>query len=225
MRLSVKNRPLKISHSYEYTFSNSIIKISLSKQSLLFPVFDERQNRQVGFLLDGPIEVIADLITHSDKGATGELIDETFSTVIFFPVDLPFLSLDHVKENAPVDEFYRYQDMIDSYNKLYRLSRLEMDNYNKHVLLITEKPRTFWLISPNSTFLIRKKEIIGRKGQNKLFWISDKGLVSVSKDGKYRSLSDILDFSRAKNSFQNIFGKPLSILFMNLQDAFSKMYE
>lgn len=222
MRLSVKNRPLKITHSYEYTFDNNIVKISLSKKSLLFPVFNAKENRQVGFLLEGPIGIIADLIVHSQKGAVGELLDDTFSTVILFPVNLPFLSLDHVKETAPVENFEPYQELVSRYNRVFSLNKIGTKDINKHTLIVTQKPQLFWLISPDGAFLIGRKEIIGRKGQKKFLWISKKGLISVNKDGKYRTISDILHVREIKQSFQNIFGKPLANLFSSIQDAFSK---
>ncbi len=222
MRLSIKNRPLKITHSYEYTFDNNIVKISLSKRSLLFPVFNEKENRQIGFLLEGPIGIIADLIVHSQKGAVGELFDETFSTVILFPVNLPFLSLDHVKETSPVENFEPYQELVSKYNRGFSLNKIGLTDINKHTLIATQKPKLFWLISPDGAFSIGNKEIIGRKGQKKFLWISKKGLISVNKDGKYRSIADILQVKEIKQSFQNIFGKPLSNLFSSIQDAFSK---
>jgi hypothetical protein len=222
MRLSVKNRPLKITHSYEYTFDNNIVKISLSKKSLLFPVFNERENKQIGFLLEGPIGIIADLIVHSQKGAVGELFDRTFSTVILFPVNLPFLSLDHVKETSPVENFEPYQELVNKYNRIFSLNKIGITDINKHTLIVTQKPKLFWLISSDGAFLIGKKEIIGRKGPKKFLWISKKGLISVNKDGKYRSVADMLQIKEIKQSFQNIFGKPLSNLFSSIQDSFSK---
>ena len=78
MRLIVKNRPLKTTHSFEYTFDNRHVKLSISKNSILLPVFDENQNRQIGFLLDGPTGIIADLLVHTTKGAVGEIIEDTY---------------------------------------------------------------------------------------------------------------------------------------------------
>jgi len=76
--------------------------------------------------------------------------------------------------------------------------------------------------SSDGAFLIGKKVIIGRKGLKKFLWISKKGLISVNKDGKYISTADILQVKEIKQSFQNIFGKPLANLFSSIQDAFSK---
>ncbi|MCG3260868.1 MAG: hypothetical protein H7644_14030, partial [Candidatus Heimdallarchaeota archaeon] len=84
MRLNIKNRPLKITHSFEYTFNNKQVKISLSKNTILLPVFDEKKNRQIGFLLEGPIGIIADLLVHSQEGAVGEIVEETYSNVLLF---------------------------------------------------------------------------------------------------------------------------------------------
>ncbi|MBY8999506.1 MAG: hypothetical protein KGD64_01190 [Candidatus Heimdallarchaeota archaeon] len=223
MRLSVKNRPLEISHSYEHTFDNNTVKISLSKKSLLFPVFDEKENKQIGFLLEGPLSIIADLIVHSQVGAVGELIEETFSTAILFPVNLPFLSLDHVKESAPVEIFEPYQELVNKYNRVYSLSKMEIADFNKHTIIVTQKPRLFWIISPDSVFLLGKKEIIGRKGQNKLLWISKKGLISVSKKGTYKNIGDMFEIKRIKQTFQSAFEKPLTNLFSSIQNAFSKL--
>ena len=223
MRLSVKNRPLKISHSYEYTFDNDIVKISLSKKSLLFPIFNEKENKQIGFLLEGPLSIIADLIVHSQVGAVGELIEETFSTAILFPENLPFLSLDHVKETPPVENFEPYQELVNKYNHAYTLSKMEIADVRKHTILVTQKPKLFWTIGPNSVFLLGKKEIIGRKGNKKLLWISKKGLVSVNNQGKYRNVGEMFEIDKIKKSFHNTFEKPLSNLFASIQDAFSKI--
>jgi hypothetical protein len=222
MRLSVKNRPLKITHSYEYTFDNNIVKISLSKKSLLFPVFNERENRQIGFLLEGPLGIVADLIVHSDKGAVGELFEETFNTVIFLPADLPFLSLDHVKEANPVENFEPYEDIIRKYNRMFSLNTIGITDISKHKIIVTQKPQLFWVISPDGTFVLSKKEILGRRGQKRLIWISKKGLVSVNKEGRYRSISEMLQVKDIKQSFNKIFGKPLTELFSSIQNEFSK---
>ena len=96
MRLIVKNRPLKTTHSFEYTFDNKHVKLSISKNSILLPIFDEKKNQQIGFLLDGPIGIIADLLVHTKKGAIGEVIEDTYSTALLFPVKLPFLTRDQV---------------------------------------------------------------------------------------------------------------------------------
>ena len=99
------NRPLKITHSYEFTFDNNQVKLSLAKKSILIPVFDQKKNQQIGFILDGPLGITADLVVHSEEGAVGEIVEETYSKVLFLPADLPFLSLDHVKEMSSLEEF------------------------------------------------------------------------------------------------------------------------
>ena len=92
MRLSIENRPLKITHSFEYTLYNKQVKLSFSKNAILLPVFDDRRDIQIGFLLDGPLGVIGDLLVHSKEGAVGEIIEETYSSALFLPAKLPFIT-------------------------------------------------------------------------------------------------------------------------------------
>ncbi|MCG3215922.1 MAG: hypothetical protein KAS63_04375 [Candidatus Heimdallarchaeota archaeon] len=222
MKLSIKNRPLKISHSYEYTFDNKYAKITLSKHSLLFPVFNERQNKQIGFLIDGPIGLIADLLVHSDDGAVGEIIEETYSHILVFPIDPPFLSLDHVKEIKPVENMSPYEEIIRNFKFNFIGSIDNSQTKSKGVLIHTLKKGAMWFIGPRTTYFISPTEIIGRRGEGQLFWLSKREILVVKRNGKIKRLSDVFSIKKARKHFDQNIRVPLNQAFCNFRDIFTQ---
>ena len=212
------NRPLKITHSYEYTFDNNQVKLSLAKKSVLIPVFDHKNNQQIGFLLDGPLGIIADLVVHSEEGAVGEIIEETYSKALFLPADLPFLSLDHVKEMSPLEEFQPYERLISDFN--FQFSRVNISNHlkQKGVLIQTSKPSKTWLITSDSTFLIDSREVLGRRGEMKLIWVGKKEIIFVNEKGRVKSSKDFLSLKKARDLFQRVMDIPYGSIFSSFRD-------
>ncbi|MFW9852154.1 MAG: hypothetical protein ACFFDS_04390 [Candidatus Thorarchaeota archaeon] len=212
------NRPLKITHSYEYTFDNNQVKLSLAKKSVLIPVFDQKNNQQIGFLLDGPLGIIADLVVHSEEGAVGEIIEETYSKVLFLPAELPFLSLDHVKEMSPLEEFQPYERLISDFN--FQFSSFNISNHlkQKGILIQTSKPSKTWLITSDSTFLIGSREVIGRRGEMKLIWVGKKEIIFVNEKGRVKSTKDFLSLKKARDLFQRVMDIPYGSIFSSFRD-------
>jgi len=221
MRLTVKNRPMKTTHSFEYTFDNKHVKLSISKNSILLPVFDDRKNRQIGYLLDGPIGIIADLLVHTNKGAIGEVIEDTYSKALLFPVKLPFLTGDEIKEISPLEETYEYEEILKKYRSQIR--RDDYINYEDKAgfMLQTYNPSSLWFINKNSTFLVGEEEFIVRRGENRLIWVAKDSFTTVSKNGKMFSTTDLFSIKKARKTFHNILDVPLAMIFANLKDIFS----
>ena len=222
MRLGIKNKPLKITHSFEYTFDNKHVKITLSKNTLLFPVFNERQNNQIGFLLDGPIGMTADLLVHSEEGAVGEIVEETYSRILLFPIDLPFLSLDHVKETKPVENIASYEDIIRNFKFQFVCNSSAVRAKENVVLIHTLKKGVMWFLGPNSTYLISPTEIIGRRGEGQLFWLTKGEIIIVSKNGKVRRTGDLLSIKKARKHFDQFVRVPLRQVFTHFRDVFTQ---
>ena len=223
MRLNIKNRPLKITHSFEHTLDNKQVKLSLSKNSVLLPVFDGKRDKQVGFLLDGPIGVIADLLVHSNEGAVGEIVEETYSTALLFPTDLPFLTLDDVKEIQPLENIRPYEEIIRKYSLGIDLHLKSDTRKEKGILINTHKPNHIWLMNKTSTYLLRSSEILGRKGENQLYWLSKKEMLVVKGDGSVRTLKDLFALKKAREIFQRYIVFPLDLMFSRLRDLFAKI--
>lgn len=212
------NRPLKITHSYEYTFNNDQVKLSLAKKSVLIPIFDQKSNQQIGFMLDGPLGITADLVVHSEEGAVGEIIEETYSKVLFLPADLPFLSLDHVKEISPLEEFQPYEKLISDFN--FHFSRANISNHlkQKGVLIQTLKPNRTWLITNDSTFMISSREVLGRRGEMRLIWVGRKEIIFVNEKGRIKSTKDFLSLRKARDLFHRVMDIPYGSIFSNFRD-------
>ena len=212
------NHPLKITHSYEYTFENNQVKLSLAKKSVLIPVFDQKNNQQIGFLLDGPLGIIADLVVHSKEGAVGEIIEDTYSKVLFLPADLPFLSLDHVKEISPLEEFQPYEKIISKYN--FQFTHANISNHMKQrgVLIQTLNPTRTWLVTKDSTFLISSREVLGRRGEMKLIWVGKREIIFVNENGKVKSTKDILSLRKARDLFHRVMDMPYGSIFSSFRD-------
>ncbi len=223
MRLTVKNRPMKTTHSFEYTFENKHVKLSISKNSILLPIFDEKKNQQIGFLLDGPIGIIADLLVHTKKGAIGEVIEETYSTALLFPVKLPFLTRDQVKEISPLEETDHYEEIVRKYR-----SQIKRDDHitygdKEGIMIQTYDPSSLWFINDKSTFLVGQEEIIARRGENRLIWIAKDSFTTVNKNGKIFSTADLISIKKARNTFHRILDVPLALVFSSLGEVFTSI--
>ncbi len=223
MKLTVKNRPLKTTHSFEYTFNNKHVKVSISKNSILLPIFDEKKNRQIGFLLDGPIGIIADLLVHTKEGAVGEIIEETYSTALLFPVQLPFLTRDQVKEIPPLEEIYHYEEVINKYR--LQIKREDYITYEekKGIMIQTYNPASLWFINNESTFLVGTEEIIARRGENRLIWVAKDSFTTVNRTGKIHSTTDLFSIKKARKTFHKILDVPLALVFSSLGDVFTSI--
>ena len=223
MRLNIKNRPLKITHSFEYTFNNKQVKISLSKNTILLPVFDEKKNRQIGFLLEGPIGIIADLLVHSQEGAVGEIVEETYSNVLLFPVKLPFLSPDHEKEIQPLEDISPHEEIIKKYR--VQLVHEEYISYEERegIMIQTYNPSSLWFISQESTFLIDTEEIIGRRGEKKLFWLVKDSFTTVSNKGLVKTTKDLFSVNKVQKTVHRILDTPLASIFSQFSEIFSSI--
>ena len=218
--LSLKNKPLKTTHSYEYTFDNGHVKLTIAKNSILLPVFDERRNRQIGYLLDGPIGITADLLVHSSGGAVGEILEETYSLALIIPVHLPFLTADHVKEKAPLEDVTHYERFLARQKFRFLETKNSLRAKENQVLIHTNEPEHMWLINGTATFLLKERELIGRKGENKLVWYLKKEVIMVNEKGKLISTKEV--FSQKK--MQELFHKHIELPLNNAFDGIRKIF-
>jgi len=221
MRLSVENRPLKITHSYEYTMENKQVKLSFSKNTILLPVFDDRRDIQIGFLLEGPLGVIGDLLVHSKEGAVGEIIEETYSSALFLPAKLPFLSFDHVKEIRPLENIDKYEAKLQDFKIHFKYDERFPGMKEEGILISTNKPKHLWLIIQNATFFLKCSEIIGRRGEKKLVWLSKNEILTVKEDGTLKSSKDLFSVRKAKDYFDRFIEVPLGIMFSRFRELFT----
>ncbi|MHA1686580.1 MAG: hypothetical protein ACTSYD_09280 [Candidatus Heimdallarchaeaceae archaeon] len=191
VRLSILNRPLKVTHSFEHTFQNNHIKITVAKKSLLFPIFDDTSDAQIGFYYNGPIGITADLLVHSNKGAVGKTIEKTYSNMLLFPGLLPFLD-ERVKEVKPIEGIEEH--LTNIINNI-RITGIKIWNRNpasqETFMFIHKHPFALWGINNNTTLYIKPPLICGRRGDNSLFWIEPSRFEFVSKDGNRTIASEL----------------------------------
>lgn len=223
MKLGIKNRPLRIKHSFEYTCDNNQVKFSLSKNSILIPIFDKERNRQVGYILDGPIGIIADLLVHTKEGAVGEIIEETYSTVLLFPLQIPFLKMVHIKEIQPLEEFRKYEDVIKKYESQIRRKDYISSEYKEGMMIQTYNPNSLWFIGKDSTFLIETEEIIGRKGEIRLIWLEKDSFTIVNKRGKVKTTIDAFSVKKMRKTIHRILDVPLNAIFASFKELFTSI--
>ena len=221
MRLSIENRPLKITHSFEYTLDNKQVKLSFSKNAILLPVFDDRRDIQIGYLLDGPVGVIGDLLVHSKEGAVGEIIEETYSSALFLPAKLPFITFDHVKEIRPLENIETYENKIQDFKVLFKYDENFPGMKEEGLLINIKESKHLWLINKNATFFLKPSEIIGRRGENKLVWLSKNEIVTVKEDGSFKSSKDLFSVKKAKQYFDRFVEVPLGIMFSRFRELFT----
>ena len=221
MRLSIENRPLKITHSFEYTLDNKQVKLSFSKNAILLPVFDDRRDIQIGFFLDGPIGVIGDLLVHSKEGAVGEIIEETYSSALFLPAKLPFLYFEHVKDIRPLENIENYEKRIQDFKIHFRYDEKFPGMKEEGILISVNKPKHLWLINRNATFFLKSTEILGRRGERKLVWLSKSEILTVKEDGSLKSSKDLFSVKKAKDYFNRFVEVPLGIMFSRFRELFT----
>lgn len=184
VRLSIFNRPLKVTHSFEHTFANNHIRITIAKKALLFPIFDIKANVQIGFYYNGPIGITADLLVHSNKGAVGKTIERSYTDMLLFPGLLPFLE-EHVKEIEPIEDIEEKLTNITNSIKITNIKLLDINSTNQETFMFMHKhPFALWGINQDTTLYINPPLICGRKGDNTLFWIDPLRVEFVSKNGK-----------------------------------------
>lgn len=197
------------------------MKLSISKNSILLPVFDENQNRQIGFLLDGPIGIIADLLVHTKKGAVGEIIEDTYSTALLFPVQLPFLTKDQVKEIPPLEETEIYEEIVNKYKSQIKREDYVTYEEKKGIMIQTYDPASLWFINKDSTFMVGSEEIIARRGEKRLIWVAKDSFTTVNRTGQIHSTTDLFSIRKARKTFHNILDVPLALIFSSLGEVFT----
>ena len=91
----------------------------------------------------------------------------------------------------------------------------------KGILINVFKPNHIWLMNKTSTYFIRSSEILGRKGENQLYWLSKKEMLVVKEDGTVKTLKDLFNIRKARELFQRYIVFPLDLMFSRLRELFA----
>ncbi|UJG42922.1 MAG: hypothetical protein K9W46_11155 [Candidatus Heimdallarchaeum endolithica] len=178
MILSIRNSPIKIKKTVTHTFSNNHVKLELKKGSLLFPIFNDFDDIQVGWLFSGKLSIFGDLIVHTNNGAAGKIVSQQYTHSIFMPVVLEFLSFNAVKEINPLSDFSYYTKIMDDFNK-----KIVFTSFIRKTLPNTfiwgDKSGSFWMISKEKTFFVHLPEVLAREKDDNLLYLDKKGFTIV----------------------------------------------
>ena len=181
MTLSIRNSPIKIKKTITHTFNSKHVKLEMKKGSLLFPIFDDSNDVQVGWLFSGTLTVFGDLIVHTNDGAAGKIVSQQYSNCVFMPVVLEFLSFNAVREIKPLSDFSYYTKIIMDFNK-----KIIFTNFIRktapNTFIWGDKHGSFWMISKEKTFFVNLPEVLARERDDKLLYLDKKGFTIV-KDG------------------------------------------
>jgi hypothetical protein len=89
------------------------------------------------------------------------------------------------------------------------------------ILLSSHKQKHLWLINKNATFFLKPSEIIGRRGERKLVWLSKSEILTVKEDGSLKSSKDLFSVKKAKGYFNRFVEVPLGIMFSRFRELFT----
>ena len=206
MNLRLENRPLKVKRSFEYAFENKQAKIVIPKSSILLPIFEARSDVQIGWLLEGPLGIIADMIVHSKDGAVGKIVDESYSHALIMPAQQDFIEPDRIKDVDPLEDTTTHASIIAFYNK--KIVNVDfVFNSRSKTFIWCHDPFSMWLIAEKGSIRIAMPEILGRTDDHKLFWVSKKGITIVNAKGKSFNTSELFSGRKVREFVANLVGK------------------
>ena len=90
-------------------------------------------------------------------------------------------------------------------------------------MIQTYNPSSMWFISQDSTFLIDTEEIIGRRGEKKLFWLVKDSFTTVSNKGQVKSTKDLFSINKIHKTIHRILDTPLTSIFSRFGEIFSSI--
>lgn len=220
LKFRIVNRPLKIKYSSEYTFPSKHLRIMLTKNSILLPVFDERRNIQVGFIFRGNIGITADLLVHSLSGAIGEIIEEAYTTMFLFPQNLIFVKENEVKEIPPLENISDLEKLLQRTSFKLAGAKFYTNNKEEGVMFYSFDHNHLWLINHKHSILLKEGEIIIRSGEKRLIWVTKDEITLIDKNGKLRTTKDIHILNQTREILTNFVNTPLKILFDKFHELF-----
>lgn len=219
MALKILNRPLKITKSFEHIFKSGIAKITVAKKSLLFPIFDLKHNKQIGFYYYGPIGITADFIVHSKKGAIGKIVEETYNNMLIFPGILPFFD-EYLREIEPIPDLDGHLEEVTRGLSIKGIDKWEIST---ETYIFLYKPAfTLWSISSTATLYINPPIIGLRNSEDNLLWLNSKGInfVSASEDN-----FESYDLKTVTGLLKRVIGTVKALPFINLITHFNDFVE
>ncbi len=215
MKLQVENRPIKIKKTLPYVASNEYTKVEVHKKTLLFPIFNVSSNRQIGWYFEGKLDVIADLITHSKKGAIGRIHCESYDKGVIFPAKLSFLNekvidvLPGIKEKEKIELITLY------INKNIVKKEIYTNELNMELFIYPLKQKNYWSIDKKATIFSDATELLIKTTEKGLFWSVENEIYYVTSDGNVLStnkwmkgqIGKVLSLLVKKISFENFIVK------------------
>ncbi len=190
MTLYILNNPVKIKRNVSYVFDNEHVRIKIQKNAILLPIYYSKQEKQVGWLLNGKFSIDADLLVHTKSGIAGKIVQDNTNFAILMPPILDFLSFTNLKEVKPINDIEIYAKKIEEFNK--KLASLSfLFHPVEHTYIWTLEQNNFWLITKNKTLYINLPEVLARTGEDNLIWVRKAGLLVAKNKEKIISNSDL----------------------------------
>lgn len=198
MSLRLENRPIKIKHNIEHTFIPNQTQLKIKRKTRLFPLFDVNNDIQIGFFFNGKVEILSDLLIHSNMGVVGKAIENVYSKGLILPAQLPFFTERNTKKISESNEenfqivLLWLQRLLESDMRIF----LQKINGDFKIMILTNNPFKFWSIQNETVIHLNQREIMMRNADKYFTWASSSyGLYRVNEQGQlsYTSLEEHLN--------------------------------
>ncbi len=198
MSLRLENRPIKITHNIEHTFIPNQTQLKIKRKTKLFPLFDMSNDIQIGFFFNGKVEILSDLLIHSNNGVVGKVVENIFSKGLILPAQLPFFTERNTKKISKFDEenfhivLLWLQRHLESNMRIF----LERTSEDFKIMLLNKSPLKFWSIQNETVIHLNQGEIMMKNADKYFAWVSSYyGMYCVNEQGKlsYTSIEEHLN--------------------------------
>ena len=128
-----------------------------------------------------------------------------------------------VKEIQPLEDTSKHEEIIRKYK--VQLVHDEYISYEEKegIMIQTYEPSSLWFFSQDATFLIDTEEIIGRRGEKKLFWLVKDSFTTVSNSGRVISTKDLFSINKVQKTIHRILDTPLASIFSGFSEIFASI--
>ncbi len=186
--IEIVNEPLSITEDVLYDIvENEFTNLKFTKNTVFFPIVLEEET--VGYVVDGELTVTANLRVTHEENIYGEFLEHVYPICICFNLDIAFLG-DVVEKIPAVTNFDRYHKYMQEFDA--KLAASGVDQIKEKLLIMSVDPNDIWVIKEQNTQYIGKLGVIEKK-ENRLNWISQTGILSVSETGRVTNLPKDLE--------------------------------
>jgi hypothetical protein len=196
-------------------------------QGVAIPV-RSRSEEWEGFIILGPVEVAADALVHSSKGAIGRVVKRMCNEILILGESIPIDWMTIPQDLRKAEHIQRATDLVNELNRkdLHIHTRVCDDKWtDAHHLVIaphTSFDKSLWIIGSrtNEMVVIDGGEVLVREG-NKLVYVSGpNGIVEITEGSKTVSVGGPGGITFNCKGEDVTLGTFLSNLFAEIGDSF-----